>query len=226
MMSSFLRGSTTTLGTSRYGLASEAYRTRSIALQRTFSFPSSLMRSAFRSVGVPSTRDAGKASSIGGPSNRPMRSGFAENSFLANVRPVFVPATEYSGGASGPSIPSMGEGGQQTHTRGPCPASQVGGGTAARVDSSPRPALPGGSWRLIALARVRSQAEGHPVCGCSQYCMGSVSGRVVISSTSVRRLWLNFASRQIATPASQCPDETLLPRDNPLRLRAKALDAQ
>ena len=66
------------------------------------------MRSAFRSAGVPSTRDAGKASSIGGPSNRPMRSGFAENSFLAKVRPGLVPGTEYSGGASGPSIPSMG----------------------------------------------------------------------------------------------------------------------
>lgn len=40
------------------------------------------MRSAFRSFGVPSIRELGTASLIGGPSNRPMRAGFAENSFL------------------------------------------------------------------------------------------------------------------------------------------------
>src|SRR5882757_3291041 len=72
---------------SRYGLASEAYRTRSIALWRTFAFPRRAMRSAFRSPGVPSTREAGTASHVGGPSNRPMRAGFAENSFLINATP-------------------------------------------------------------------------------------------------------------------------------------------
>ena len=34
------------------------------------------MRSAFRSPGVPSTSEAGTASLVGGPSNRPMRAGF------------------------------------------------------------------------------------------------------------------------------------------------------
>src|SRR6267154_2386724 len=86
-MSSVVRGSTTTRGTSRYGLASEAYRTRSIALWRTFSFPRIAMRSAFRSPGVPSTREAGTASLVGGPSNRPIRAGFAENSFLIMAVP-------------------------------------------------------------------------------------------------------------------------------------------
>src|SRR6266446_3906920 len=86
-MSSVVLGRMTTCGTSRYGLASEAYRTRSIALWRTFSFPRRAMRSAFRSPGVPSTREAGTASLVGGPSNRPMRAGFAENSFLINAAP-------------------------------------------------------------------------------------------------------------------------------------------
>src|SRR6266853_2608089 len=45
------------------------------------------MRSAFRSPGVPSTREAGTASLVGRPSNRPMRAGFAENSFLINAGP-------------------------------------------------------------------------------------------------------------------------------------------
>src|SRR5467141_425246 len=84
-MSSVVRGSTTTRGMSRYGLASEAYRTRSIALWRTFAFPRRAMRSAFRSPGVPSSREAETASHVGGPSNRPMRAGFAENSFLINA---------------------------------------------------------------------------------------------------------------------------------------------
>src|SRR6266446_2623695 len=86
-MSSVVLGRTTTCGMSRYGLASEAYRTRSIALWRTFAFPRRAMRSAFRSPGVPSTREAGTASHVGGPSNRPMRAGFAENSFLINATP-------------------------------------------------------------------------------------------------------------------------------------------
>jgi hypothetical protein len=47
------------------------------------------MRSAFRSPGVPSTREAGTASLVGGPSNRPMRAGFAENSFLINAGPSY-----------------------------------------------------------------------------------------------------------------------------------------
>src|ERR1700722_10382499 len=84
-MSSVDRGSTTTCGRSRYGLASEAYRTRSIALWRTFLLPRRAMRSAFRLPGVPSTRVSGTASQVGGPSNRPMRAGFAENSFLINA---------------------------------------------------------------------------------------------------------------------------------------------
>src|SRR6266436_6945141 len=86
-MSSVVLGRMTTCGTSRYGLASEAYRTRSIALWRTFSFPRRAMRSAFRSPGVPSTREAGTASLVGGPSNRPIRAGFAENSFLIMAVP-------------------------------------------------------------------------------------------------------------------------------------------
>src|ERR1700690_180486 len=89
-MSLVVRGSTTTLGMSRYGLASEAYRTISIALWRTFSCPRRAMRSAFRSPGVPSTREAGTASLVGGPSNRPMRAGFAENSFLVIAVPSAV----------------------------------------------------------------------------------------------------------------------------------------
>lgn len=40
------------------------------------------MRSACRLGGVPSTRETGTASLDGGASNRPMRAGFAENSFL------------------------------------------------------------------------------------------------------------------------------------------------
>ena len=40
------------------------------------------MRSAFRSPGVPLTSEAGTASVIAGPSNRPMRAGFAENNFV------------------------------------------------------------------------------------------------------------------------------------------------
>src|SRR6266478_1700738 len=84
-MSSVVRGSTTTRGMSRYGLASEAYRTRSIALWRTFAFPRRAMRSAFRSPGVPSTREVETASHVGGPSNRPIRAGVAENSFLVNA---------------------------------------------------------------------------------------------------------------------------------------------
>src|ERR1700748_3602797 len=43
------------------------------------------MRSAFRSPGVPSTREVETASHVGGPSNRPMRAGFAENSFMVNA---------------------------------------------------------------------------------------------------------------------------------------------
>src|ERR1700740_662946 len=87
-MSWVVGGKTTTGGASRYGLASEAYRTRSIALWRTFSFPRRAMRSAFKSPGVPWTREAGTASLVGGGalcgggSNRPIRAGFAENSFL------------------------------------------------------------------------------------------------------------------------------------------------
>src|SRR6266702_7163320 len=84
-MSSVVRGNTTTRGTSRYGLASDAYRTRSMALWRTFSFPNSAMRSAFRSDGVPSTMEAGRASLVGALSNRPMRAGFGENNFLTNA---------------------------------------------------------------------------------------------------------------------------------------------
>src|SRR5271154_3327719 len=117
-MSSLVRGSTTTLGTSRYGLASEAYRTRSIALWRTFSFPSSVMRSAFRSPGVPSTKDAGKASPIGGPSNRPMRSGFAENSFLANAGPRMHDSDKVFVGYGGSIHPLNGGSGQShAHSR-------------------------------------------------------------------------------------------------------------
>src|SRR4029077_10365008 len=72
---------------SRYGLASEAYRTRSMALWRTFCFPRRAMRSAFRSPGVPPTREAETASHFGDASNRPMRAGFTENSFLINAAP-------------------------------------------------------------------------------------------------------------------------------------------
>ena len=45
------------------------------------------MRSAFRSPGVPPAREAGAASLVGGPSKRPMRAGFAENSFLIMAVP-------------------------------------------------------------------------------------------------------------------------------------------
>src|SRR6478736_731216 len=71
---------------SRYGLASEAYRTRSIALWKTFAFARRSVRSAFKSPGLPSIIEAGTASHTGGPSNRPMRAGFAENSFLIGSR--------------------------------------------------------------------------------------------------------------------------------------------
>src|SRR5580704_16021710 len=74
---------------SRYGLASEAYRVRSIALWRTYSFPRSAMRSAFRSPGVPSTKEAGMASLVGGASNRPMCAGSTDNSFLNTNAPLF-----------------------------------------------------------------------------------------------------------------------------------------
>ena len=40
------------------------------------------MRSAFRSPGVPSIRETGTASLIGGASNRPMSAGSTDNSFL------------------------------------------------------------------------------------------------------------------------------------------------
>ena len=40
------------------------------------------MGSAFSSPGVPLTREAETASLLGGPLNRPIRAGFAENSFL------------------------------------------------------------------------------------------------------------------------------------------------
>ena len=78
--------------------ASEAYRTRSIALWKTLSFPRRAMRSAFRSLGVPPTREAGTASFVGDPLNRPMHSGFAENSFLITQvsRPMFE-AKSYAG---------------------------------------------------------------------------------------------------------------------------------
>src|SRR5580698_8096417 len=94
-MSSVVRGSTTTWGRSRYGLASEAYRTRSIALWKTFSFPRSAMRSAFRSPGVPSIRETGTASLIGGASNRPMRAGFAESSLLDTTAPSHFSDLQY-----------------------------------------------------------------------------------------------------------------------------------
>src|SRR5271169_6487993 len=71
---------------SRYGLASEAYRTRSMALWKTFAFPKRSIRSAFKSPGLPSIIEAGTASHTGGPSNRPMRAGVAENSFLIGSR--------------------------------------------------------------------------------------------------------------------------------------------
>src|SRR5882672_10973359 len=56
-----------------------------MTLWRTRSFPRRSMRSAFRPPGVPPTREAETASSFGGALNRPMRAGFAENSFLINV---------------------------------------------------------------------------------------------------------------------------------------------
>src|SRR5277367_3596223 len=52
------------------------------------------MRSALRSPGVPSTREAGTASLVGGPSNRPMRAGFAENNFLIIVLCRLAPREE------------------------------------------------------------------------------------------------------------------------------------
>src|ERR1700677_4716168 len=54
------------------------------------------MRSAFRSPGVPSTREAGTASLVGGPSNRPMRAGFAESNFLIMAVPSTVLFTFHS----------------------------------------------------------------------------------------------------------------------------------
>src|SRR6266481_7548496 len=105
-MSSVVLGRMTTCGTSRYGLASEAYRTRSIALWRTFSFPRRAMRSDFKLPGVPSTREAGTASLVGGPSNRPMCAGFAENSFLIIAAPSYDRGKSY-GGAAGRYIPRI-----------------------------------------------------------------------------------------------------------------------
>jgi hypothetical protein len=77
------------------------------------------------------------------------------------------------------------------------------------------------------------------VCGCAQYCMGSVSGRVLIVRTSVpatlrvlalakprRGLNLTKTGTQVATPASHLSVETLVPRDNALHLRPEAFDAQ
>src|SRR5260370_35480683 len=81
-MSWVVRGTTTIWGRSRYGLASEAYRTRSIALWSTFSFPRRAMRSAFRSPGVPSTKEAGSAALGGGPPDRPNGAGGGGQSFL------------------------------------------------------------------------------------------------------------------------------------------------
>ena len=65
------------------------------------------MRSAFRSPGVPSTREAGTASLVGGPSNRPMRAGFAENSFLIIVAPSYTSARQLAAGAYGKSVDQL-----------------------------------------------------------------------------------------------------------------------
>ena len=45
------------------------------------------MRSVFRSLGVPATKEAGNASLIGGASNRPMSAGSTDNSFLSTSAP-------------------------------------------------------------------------------------------------------------------------------------------
>jgi hypothetical protein len=68
------------------------------------------MRAAFRSPGVPSTSEAGTASLIAGPSNRPMRAGFAENSFLVNAVPRMHDREQSIKGARGVDIsPEWGE---------------------------------------------------------------------------------------------------------------------
>ena len=67
------------------------------------------MRSAFRSPGVPSTREAGTASLVGGPSNRPIRAGFAENSFLIMAVPSntsFQTSLTREGAGSSDCLPS------------------------------------------------------------------------------------------------------------------------
>jgi len=48
------------------------------------------MRSDFSLLGVPSTREGGNASLVGGPSNRPMCAGFADSSFLIVAEPSYT----------------------------------------------------------------------------------------------------------------------------------------
>jgi len=53
------------------------------------------MRSPLKSPGVPSTREAGNASLIGGASNRPMSAGSTDNSFLVTTAPPDFSSLQY-----------------------------------------------------------------------------------------------------------------------------------
>ena len=53
------------------------------------------MRSAFRSLSVPLTREEGMASLIGGASNRPMSAGSTDNSFLYTTAPSDLSNLQY-----------------------------------------------------------------------------------------------------------------------------------
>jgi hypothetical protein len=77
------------------------------------------MRSAFRSPGVPSAGEAGTASLVGGPSNRPMRAGSAENSFLVNAGPRTHDRTKVFRECGGSIYPL--NGGQTTRPKAACP---------------------------------------------------------------------------------------------------------
>lgn len=68
------------------------------------------MRAALRSPGVPSTSEAGTASLMAGPSNRPMRAGFAENSFLVTAVPVCMTGSKVLRGHGGSIYPLNGGG--------------------------------------------------------------------------------------------------------------------
>src|SRR3954468_8770126 len=80
---------TTTFGIRRYGLASDAYRIRSIGRVSTRSSPSSATRSARSGSGVPLATDAGAASGYGPPSGWPIRvmSGASRSTRLEHRHP-------------------------------------------------------------------------------------------------------------------------------------------